>query len=135
MITQTIAISLSELMFLGIDDPDYIDVHVAASEILPEVIALVLCSGELDDFYLEELVYRELGSHGFDSDNEDLYAKVTQYVKRCVKSCRQYVPDNGICKFESAYTTDNLQIILIVKYSPHEVLQPCPGASDVLVKP
>lgn len=135
MTTQTIAISLSELMFLGIDDPDYIDVHVAASEILPEVIALTLCSGEMDDFYLEELVCRELGSHGFDSENEDLYAKVTQYVKRCVKSCRQYVPDNGTCEFESAYTTDNLQIILIVKFSPHEVLKPCQGENDIPVKP
>lgn len=117
MTDLTIAISLNESTMLGMDDDDYIDVTTEAGKILPEVIAVSLCAGDADDF--DTKVRQLLGEHGVDSDNEVLYEKIIRYVGRCVKACRQYMPDKGTSVFQSAYVTPDMQIILIVKFTPH----------------
>lgn len=117
MTDLTIAISLNESTLLGMDDDDYIDVTTVAGEILPDVIAVSLCAGVVDDF--DWMVRTLLGEHGVDSDNEVLYEKIIRYVGRCVNACRQYMPDKGTCEFKQAFVTPDMQIILIVKFTPH----------------
>lgn len=120
MTTQTIAIVLNGSLFLGTDDPNFLEVNEKAGGILPDIIGSALCAAPMDPLELDDIVWELLDAFNINHYGDELCNKMVRYVCRCVKSCQQYIPTNGFCEFEYTYATHDKHIVLVLRYFPHE---------------